>query len=95
MTIYPEDFPGEKNFFCRGKNLDKLLRVCYYNRALADVAHLVERHLAKVEVASSSLVIRSIEKTRFLTVSFFVFSGFFSWPWAQLTFQMGCGILVP
>ena len=28
----------------------------------ADVAHLVERHLAKVEVASSSLVIRSIKK---------------------------------
>ncbi len=27
--------------------------------AIADVAHLVERHLAKVEVASSSLVIRS------------------------------------
>ena len=26
----------------------------------ADLAHLVERHLAKVEVASSSLVIRSI-----------------------------------
>ena len=26
----------------------------------ADVAHLVERHLAKVEVASSGLVIRSI-----------------------------------
>ena len=26
---------------------------------IADVAHLVERHLAKVEVASSSLVIRS------------------------------------
>ena len=26
---------------------------------LADLAHLVERHLAKVEVASSSLVIRS------------------------------------
>ena len=25
----------------------------------ADLAHLVERHLAKVEVASSSLVIRS------------------------------------
>ena len=25
----------------------------------ADVAHLVERHLAKVEVASSSLVVRS------------------------------------
>ena len=28
----------------------------------ADVAHLVERHLAKVEVAGSSPVIRSIEK---------------------------------
>ena len=28
--------------------------------ANADVAHPVERHLAKVEVASSSLVIRSI-----------------------------------
>ncbi len=28
-------------------------------RAHADVAHPVERHLAKVEVASSSLVIRS------------------------------------
>ena len=28
----------------------------FYN---ADLAHLVERHLAKVEVASSSLVIRS------------------------------------
>ena len=29
---------------------------------IADVAHLVERHLAKVEVASSSLVIRSSSK---------------------------------
>ena len=28
----------------------------------ADLAHLVERHLAKVEVASSSLVIRSIKR---------------------------------
>ena len=28
----------------------------------ADLAHLVERHLAKVEVASSSLVIRSKQK---------------------------------
>ena len=27
----------------------------------ADLAHLVERHLAKVEVASSSLVVRSIK----------------------------------
>ena len=51
-------------FFAGEKPLDKTLGVCYYNKALADVAHLVERHLAKVEVASSSLVIRSIEKTR-------------------------------
>ena len=29
--------------------------------AVAGVAHLVERHLAKVEVASSSLVTRSIQ----------------------------------
>ena len=28
----------------------------------ADIAHPVERHLAKVEVASSSLVVRSIKK---------------------------------
>ena len=30
--------------------------------SLAGVAHPVERHLAKVEVASSSLVTRSIKK---------------------------------
>ena len=33
--------------------------VCIISIAFADVAHAVERHLAKVEVASSSLVIRS------------------------------------
>ena len=32
---------------------------------LAGVAHPVERHLAKVEVASSSLVTRSIKPTEF------------------------------
>ena len=39
----------------------------------ADVAHLVERHLAKVEVAGSSPVIRSIEKRESTkgTLSFF------------------------
>ena len=40
-------------------SLDIFSALCYYNKAVADVAHLVERHLAKVEVASSSLVIRS------------------------------------
>ena len=33
---------------------------CLHSLYNADLAHLVERHLAKVEVASSSLVIRSI-----------------------------------
>ena len=38
-------------------------------RHYADLAHLVERHLAKVEVASSSLVIRSIFSLYILVVS--------------------------
>ena len=37
--------------------LDKVYLASYSSNA--DLAHLVERHLAKVEVASSSLVIRS------------------------------------
>ena len=50
------------------KMLDKRDAIPYNKRALkingekkksAGVAHLVERHLAKVEVASSSLVFRS------------------------------------
>ena len=41
--------------------------------SVAGVAHPVERHLAKVEVASSSLVTRSIKKDLTLCVgSFFV-----------------------
>ncbi len=36
----------------------------------ADVAHPVERHLAKVEVASSSLVIRSKGRLKVLSVLF-------------------------
>ena len=39
---------------------------------VAGVAHPVERHLAKVEVASSSLVTRSI-KTSLLAGLFFLF----------------------
>ena len=45
-----------------GKRVDKRPRMSYNTGAVsdyADVAHLVERNLAKVEVASSSLVIRS------------------------------------
>ena len=41
--------------------------------SVAGVAHPVERHLAKVEVASSSLVTRSI-KDRFLLETVFFFS---------------------
>ena len=40
-------------------SLTKELRFAIISLAVADVAHPVERHLAKVEVASSSLVIRS------------------------------------
>ena len=39
--------------------------------SVAGVAHLVERHLAKVEVASSSLVTRSIEADAKASASFF------------------------
>ena len=38
----------------------------------AGVAHPVERHLAKVEVASSSLVTRSIKKRTTFVVLFFM-----------------------
>ena len=40
---------------------------------LAGVAHPVERHLAKVEVASSSLVTRSIKKKADAKASAFFF----------------------
>ena len=36
--------------------------LCYNSPCSAGVAHPVERHLAKVEVASSSLVTRSIKR---------------------------------
>ena len=42
--------------------------------SVAGVAHLVERHLAKVEVASSSLVARSIEQIRKYLLFFCAFS---------------------
>ncbi len=54
--------------------LDKRNFLCYNIQAIADVAHPVERHLAKVEVASSSLVIRSKQKSRKLTVRLFLFA---------------------
>ena len=44
------------------------------DRQNADLAHLVERHLAKVEVASSSLVIRSINKSHCVNAAAFLFS---------------------
>ena len=46
--------------------LDKLGNPAIIIHVLAGVAHLVERHLAKVEVASSSLVTRSIKKKQML-----------------------------
>ena len=38
--------------------------------SVAGVAHPVERHLAKVEVASSSLVTRSIKKPMLKSIGF-------------------------
>ena len=40
--------------------------------SFADLAHLVERHLAKVEVASSSLVIRSNKESKAFCLAFFI-----------------------
>ena len=54
--------------------LDKAKNVWYSTSCSAGVAHLVERHLAKVEVASSSLVARSKkEVTTYVVTSFFGF----------------------
>ncbi len=47
----------------------------YNNHCSAGVAHLVERDLAKVEVASSSLVARSKKKHHPNRVVFFAFTG--------------------
>ena len=55
-------------FFKKVLTSAKLL--CIINLAFADVAHPVERNLAKVEVASSSLVIRSKTKSTIFMVLF-------------------------
>ncbi len=47
------------------KVVDKRGKPAIITLAVASVAHLVERHLAKVEVASSSLVTRSIVGAKF------------------------------
>ena len=47
------------------KTLDKTADCGIILSADAGIAHPVERHLAKVEVASSSLVARSIQACRF------------------------------
>ena len=63
--------PGDTNSVSIPQGIERrFLAICRWHVATgvgfpqkseyADVAHLVERHLAKVEVASSSLVIRSI-----------------------------------
>ena len=56
-------FGAKKYYFLHRFTLDKTRDILYNSQAVADLAHLVERHLAKVEVASSSLVIRSILNT--------------------------------
>ena len=47
--------------------------LCYNTKYSAGVAHLVERHLAKVEVASSSLVARSKFCRALKSALFFLF----------------------
>ena len=47
--------------------------MCYNTSCSAGVAHPVERHLAKVEVASSSLVTRSIKRKADALASAFSF----------------------
>ena len=48
--------------------------MCYNLSCSAGVAHPVERHLAKVEVASSSLVTRSIKENSHRKVAVFLLS---------------------
>ena len=47
--------------------------LCYNSPCSAGVAHPVECHLAKVEVASSSLVTRSIKNSHRKVAVFFLF----------------------
>ncbi len=54
-------FSVKKLFFLLTKRVSYgKICIAVLRKRFADLAHLVERHLAKVEVASSSLVIRSI-----------------------------------
>ena len=46
----------------RVQQVGRAFHLCWLYSKNADLAHLVERHLAKVEVASSSLVGRSIKE---------------------------------
>ncbi len=45
--------------------------IAHGNTVHADVAQLVERNLAKVEVASSNLVVRSVKKAPVVTTGAF------------------------
>ncbi len=53
-----ESHPGRQRFARSASGFEKS-PAAQLVQNIADLAHLVERHLAKVEVASSSLVIRS------------------------------------
>ena len=65
-----------KTFFIFFQNLNFGVDIALFSVIIpfvaASVAHLVERHLAKVEVASSSLVTRSKWKDTTYVVSFFL-----------------------
>ena len=66
-------YPGKQRQRSHKKKLDKLAISAIIIPVPAGVAHPVERHLAKVEVASSSLVTRSTKKTTFVYLTNVVF----------------------
>ena len=64
--------PMKKIFKKWLSGLDKSAKCAKIPHADAGIAHPVERHLAKVEVASSSLVARSIERPAVHTAGLFI-----------------------
>ena len=65
-------YPGKQRQRSHKKRLDKLAISAIIIPVPAGVAHPVERHLAKVEVASSSLVTRSMQEKALARASAFL-----------------------
>ena len=65
---------AKNNFAILNFMLDKSEMFVIIIKSVAGVAHPVERHLAKVEVASSSLVTRSIKNSDCFAIGVFSLS---------------------